>query len=203
MGTILTDLVYLSFHAAMAALGAYYFHEEDRCRLPGVPLFLMASGALHVAWLLIGMASGAGGGGGSSSSRRGRRRSPSAVPPVLVLLCLAAGARLATLQVPRWRSARGPSDDGYCDSAPMLAAHISMAVQAALLVVAVFRALALVMGALLLVVVVAGVVTSSGFPFLAVLTGGGGGAGDGEVAGTAGAAEPEFYPQSLKPEDIL
>ncbi len=178
--TFLSNLLYLLFHGAMVGVGMHY-KAEERCKLSGVPFFLMASGALHVACLVLGLASSArsGGKGGALAS----------VPPLLVVASVLSGGRLVTLNLSRWNSS-DPTDDGFCELAPMAAAHLSMAVQTVLLVLAVFKVISLVLAAVLLMAVAAGILSSTNFPTIAAVS-------------SVFQGNPEFYPHSLNPADIL
>ncbi len=130
------DLLHLLFHGTMAAIGLNYSGEESSCRTTGIPLFLVASGSLHVISLLVGLV---------FQQHTGNF---SAVPPLLALTSITLGMRAAS------------NSSSMCGWLPTLATQLTLAVQFFLLALDVFRILVSIV---LTLVIAAGVVAAAAY----------------------------------------
>ncbi len=128
------NLLHLLFHGTMAAIGFNYSNEDSACRSTGIPLFLVASGALNVISLLVGLVFQQG--------------NFSAVPPLLALTSITLGMRAAS------------NSSSACGWLPTLATQLTLAVQSFLLALDVFRILASI---ILTLLIAAGVAAAAAY----------------------------------------
>jgi len=154
----LVSLVQAAFHAGTASVGYKAYYWQDASCSSSLALFLMASGAVNgFCFLYSALAS-------KSSS----------VPPMITLAALIVGAWAIVI-----------SHGGQCGSFPTLAAYATLLIQAATLVLAVFKVLSVALACFVLILLASGLASATHLTDLGLLS------------ALAKAARPEFVPNEL------